>query len=85
MHRPIIHGARGGDQSLAQNLAAKHALPALLWTSAAKKIDLNGFEIQKGQEFLYRFAHPDFQFINAGTVYIMDFPIEGVLIEDRST
>ena len=52
MRRPAVDRAGGGDQRLADHLAAEHALPADLRAAAAEQIDLERFEIEDGQQVL---------------------------------
>ena len=55
MRRPIgdvVDGAAGGDQRLADHLAAEHPLPALLRRAAAKQVHLDRLEIEDGEEIL---------------------------------
>ena len=59
MRRPVFHGAAGGDQGLADHLAAEDALPADLWAQAAKEISLQRFEIEDGEQFVESAAHGD--------------------------
>ena len=46
MRQRVLDGAGGGDQRLADHLAAEHALPADLRARAAEQIDLELFEIE---------------------------------------
>ena len=51
MRRPAgLDGAYRGDQRLADDLAAEHALPAALWRVAAEQIDVQFLEIEDGQQ-----------------------------------
>ena len=55
MRRPfgkVVDRAAGGDQRLADHLAAEHPLPALLRRAAAKQIHLDRLEIEDGDEVL---------------------------------
>ena len=54
MRRPALDGAGGGDQRLADHLAAEHALPADLRAAAAEQVHLELFEIEDGQQVLRR-------------------------------
>src|SRR5205814_4912503 len=38
VRRAAVHSAAGRDQRLTDHLPAEHALPAILWATAAKKI-----------------------------------------------
>src|SRR5581483_11131808 len=51
MRRPAgIDGAHGGDQRLADDLAAEHALPARLRRAAAEQVEIEFFEIEDRQQ-----------------------------------
>jgi len=59
VRRPIgnIDGAAGGDQRLADHLAAINALPAHLRRAAAKEIDFDLLQIEDAQQIRNRRGH----------------------------
>ena len=60
MRRPLRHvldGAAGGDQRLADDLAAEHALPARLRRAAAEQVHLERLEIEDGENVLQGGRH----------------------------
>src|SRR5580704_3358187 len=55
MRRPrgdVRDGAAGGDQRLADHLAAEHPLPARLRRAAAEQVHLQRLEIENVEDFL---------------------------------
>ena len=50
MRQHALDGAGGGDQRLADHLAAEHALPADLRAAAAKQVHLELFEVEDGEQ-----------------------------------
>ena len=51
MRQHALDGAAGGDQRLADHLAAEHALPcAICGLRAAKQVHLELFEIEDGEQ-----------------------------------
>ena len=50
MRQRALDGAGGGDQRLADHLAAEHALQADLRAAAAEQIHLELFEIEDGEQ-----------------------------------
>ena len=60
MRRPrrhVLDGAAGGDQRLADHLAAEHPLPARLRRAAAKQVHLQRLEIENVEDFLNGGGH----------------------------
>src|SRR5579862_3473262 len=60
VRRPLcnrVDRTAGGNQSLADHLAAEHALPADLRRTAAKQIHLDRLKIKDGEQILYGRAH----------------------------
>ena len=57
MRLAALHGAAGGDQRLADHLAAEHPLPAHLRALAAKQIDLERLEIEDGEKVRHGGRH----------------------------
>src|SRR5215470_17914614 len=55
--RKPVNRAAGGNQRLANHLAAKNALPADLRRTASKQIDLDRLEIKDGQQLLHGRGH----------------------------
>ena len=51
-NRHVFDRAAGGDQRLADDLAAEHALPARLRRPAAEQIQFERFEIEDGENVL---------------------------------
>ena len=49
---PALDGAHRGDQRLADDLAAEHALPAGLRRAAAEQVHLERFEIENIEQIL---------------------------------
>src|SRR5262249_43786839 len=68
MRRPSLHGAQGGDQRLANHLAAEHPLPARLRRAAAKQVHLELFQIKDGEKVLDGGGHGRGQNEEASTV-----------------
>ena len=52
MRRPALDRAHGGDQRLADHLAAEHALPADLRAAAAEQVHLERLEIENVEQIL---------------------------------
>ena len=52
MRRSCLHRAHGGDQRLADHLAAEHALPADLRGAAAEQIHVERLEVEKIEQVL---------------------------------
>jgi hypothetical protein len=48
--RDVLDGAAGGDQRLADHLAAEHALPAVLRRAAAEQIELERLQVENFQQ-----------------------------------
>src|SRR6516165_12627268 len=57
MRQTAFDGAAGRDHRLADHLPAEHALPAGLGAVAAKKIHLNRFEVENGNEIDQALGH----------------------------
>ncbi len=60
MRRPrrhVLDGAAGGDQRLADHLAAEHPLPARLRRAAAEQVHLQRLEIENVEDFLNGGGH----------------------------
>src|SRR5215831_6613353 len=55
--RDPVDRTAGGNQRLADHLAAEHALPADLRRAASKQIYLDRLKIKDGEQILYRRAH----------------------------
>jgi hypothetical protein len=55
--RNPIDRAAGGNQRLANHLAAKNALPADLRRTASKQIYLDRFKIEDGEQILHGRSH----------------------------
>ena len=47
-----VHGPAGGDERLADHLAAEHALPADLRAAAAEQVVLELLEVEDGEKIV---------------------------------
>ncbi len=59
MRRPALDGAHCGNQRLADDLAAKHALPAGLRRAAAEQVQIEVFEIEDREQICNGGGHLD--------------------------
>ncbi len=50
MHQPAGHGARGGVEGLAQNLAPEHLSATYIAAFAAKQVDLENLEFKQAKK-----------------------------------
>ena len=57
VRRPALDRAAGGDEGLADHLAAEHALPADLRAAAAIQVVLELLEVEDGEEIVDGAGH----------------------------
>jgi hypothetical protein len=50
----LVHSATGGDKRLAGNLAAEDALPVLVGGAPPEDVDLQGLQVEQGDEIVER-------------------------------
>ena len=57
VHLSVLDRAAGGHERLSGHLAAEHPLALLVGLGAPEDVDLNGLEVQQGDEELQGRAH----------------------------